>query len=245
MHFCRVFKEYLISRTCKFYKLLWTKCGNFDTSRLLITNCCEVINSPSSPVFPAHRADTCLSSGWAVDIVLSALNAASCTTDWLSEHATSRRLHTITNPLTLGKLFAPTVRGGGTAEALRCVPHQNLAWCGTWNTLHSVYHQFLPLQSGFTSLQMQGAINGKTMHAMCASFVLFHSNRLHICTTTIKLWKKIQWNTCHQTPSLAFRFYQIPHPHSTLPSCLGRFVHRYFFTNWLPAAAAAAATRPV
>jgi len=33
-------------------------------------------------------------------------------------------------------------RGGGTIEALRCVPHQNLAW---WETLQSVPYQFLPL----------------------------------------------------------------------------------------------------
>ena len=37
----------------------------------------------------------------------------------------------------------------------------------------------------------------------------FQSNRLHGCTTTIDLWKKIQWNRCHQMASLAFRFYQI------------------------------------
>jgi len=37
----------------------------------------------------------------------------------------------------------------------------------------------------------------------------FHSSRVHSCTTTIELWKKIHWNTCHQMASLVFRFYQI------------------------------------
>ena len=63
--------------------------------------------------------------------------------------------------------------------------------------------------------KMQGALSGKTMHVVCASLNLssFHSNRLHSCTTTIEiLWKKIQWNTCHQMASLAFKFYQIQFP---------------------------------
>jgi len=38
--------------------------------------------------------------------------------------------------------------------------------------------------------KMQGALDGKTTHVVCASFVSFHSNRLHSCTTNYRIMEE-------------------------------------------------------
>ena len=74
-----------------------------------------------------------------------------------------------------------------------------------------------PFQMDWTPALVKSEIRACCCYASCVLSQLnpertlpsFHSNRLHGCTTTIELWKKIQWNRCHQMASLAFRFYQI------------------------------------